>query len=366
MKTILVVDDAEFILESTSILLRFEGYDTHIAKDGLEALKKIDEVKPDLILCDILMPRLDGYGVLDYVRNNQQMANVPFLFLTAFSEKSNMRAAMEKGADDFLVKPFTRDELIAAIEAQWSKHIRIEEKVHQRVEEVSKNVTMALPHEFRTVLNEVINSAQYLITHTSTGVNEEIRDISEDIINSAYRLKKITENFLVFINIELLSEDPINKAKLQFQKCDEPSALLIDMAVVTSDRHNRYHDLTVGNMYHNASLAVSSENLYKIFDELLDNAFRFSNPNDKVEISSALMNNMIEFSISDSGIGMDKEHLKSISALSQFDRKIHEQQGIGLGLIISKKLVLLYGGQFNIESEKQKGTKVTFSLPLKK
>ena len=73
-----------------------------------------------------------------------------------------MRIGMEKGADDYLVKPFTRDELVAAIEAQWEKHNRMEEHYKEKSEAVSRNVTYALPHEFRTVLNEVIGSASYL------------------------------------------------------------------------------------------------------------------------------------------------------------------------------------------------------------
>ncbi|HOM04911.1 MAG TPA: response regulator, partial [Candidatus Kapabacteria bacterium] len=110
MQKILIIDDAEFILESTSTLLRFEGYEVYTASDGKTGIQTALEVKPDLILCDISMPGIDGFQVLSKIRETPEIATVPFIFLTAFTEKQNMRLGMEKGADDYLVKPYTRDE----------------------------------------------------------------------------------------------------------------------------------------------------------------------------------------------------------------------------------------------------------------
>lgn len=86
MKKILVIDDAEFILESTSTLLSFEGYEVVTASDGVEGVAAAKEHKPDLILCDISMPNLDGYGVIEQVRSNKDTVSTPFIFLTAFTE----------------------------------------------------------------------------------------------------------------------------------------------------------------------------------------------------------------------------------------------------------------------------------------
>ena len=99
-------------------------------------------------------------------------------------------------------KPAGRDELIAAIDAQWNKHSLIEKKVHEKVEEVGRNVTYALPHEFRSVLNEVIGSAKYLNNASEVVESDEIKELSDDIIFSANRLMKITENFLTYVRIE--------------------------------------------------------------------------------------------------------------------------------------------------------------------
>jgi two-component system, sensor histidine kinase and response regulator len=364
MKRILVIDDAEFILESTSTLLRFEGYEVFTASDGANGCEIAVNTLPDLILCDISMPGLDGYGVLEILRQHPLTATTPFIFLTAFTEKSNMRAGMEKGADDFIVKPYTRDELIAAIDAQWNKHSLIEKQVKEKVEEVGKSVTYALPHEFRTVLNEVINSAKYLNNAADSVEPQEIIELTNDIITSSNRLIKITENFLIYVRIQSMSSNINLKKQLRTYRIAEPSDVFEDMAITKAEKFNRIDDLVIGETVNMISLEASSENFHIIIDELLDNAFKFSNKETEVRIKSWKKNNFVYFYIQDNGRGMDKEQLKNISALAQFERNIYEQQGIGLGLIIAKKMVELHDGEFVIESKENTGTTIIFSFPF--
>ncbi len=364
MKKILVIDDAEFILESTSTLLRFEGYDVAVATDGIEGIDQAAIFKPDLILCDISMPRLDGYGVLDRIRSDSFSESIPFIFLTAFTEKANMRAGMEKGADDFLVKPYTRDELIAAIEAQWDKHSRIVKQVHEKVEEVGKNLTMVLPHEFRTVLNEVIGTARYLNNNSDNLLPGDIKESSTDIISSAKRLLKITENFLIYSQMELISANPKKKLSLLNSKAEEPSAILSDVVSLVAQKYERISDIAIGGLPESIIITITSESFYKIIDELLDNAFRFSDPGSIVSVHATCENNLYSVSIEDKGRGMTAEQISGVAALAQFGRDLHEQQGVGLGLAIAKKMTELYSGTFVISSKVGEGTTVTFSLPI--
>ncbi len=366
MKKILVIDDAEFILESTSTLLRFEGYDVETACDGEEGVKQALETKPDLILCDISMPKMDGYGVLENIRKNSITATTPFIFLTAFTEKSNMRAGMEKGADDFLVKPYTRDELIAAIDAQWNKHQLIEKQVQEKVEEVGRSVTYALPHEFRTVLNEVIGSAKYLHTSAEDVNPEEIKELSNDIVSSANRLMKITENFLTYVRIESFFSNPQKRSQLRNLLTYEPSAMFQDIASNISQKYNRTSDLAINDLIDNVLVEISTESFHKMVDELIDNAFRFSAPGKMVTISTGVDGDLLFFIISDFGRGMSREQISGIAALAQFERTIYEQQGVGLGLVIAKRLTELHDGYFDIKSEEGVGTSITIGLHYKK
>lgn len=366
MKKILVIDDTEFVLESTSTLLRFEGYEVFTASDGIKGVEAAQMYQPDMILCDISMPGLDGYEVLDMLRKNPSTSLTPFIFLTAFTEKPNMRMGMEKGADDFIVKPFTRDELIAAIDAQWVKYSLFAQQVKDKVEEVGRNVSYALPHEFRTVLNEVINSAKYLQTSANTVEPDEIKELTDDIILSSNRLMKITENFLIFVRIQSFSHNEEMRQQLRTYFIEEAPTVFEDLSKMKANSYNRSNDLVFNISAKSLTLEVSTENFHIIVDELLDNSLKFSDSGTKLYLDLWVDNRFMFVSLKDEGRGMSKEQIDSISALSQFERTIYEQQGIGLGLVIAKKMVELHDGSFVIESEESQGTRVIFSLPIKK
>jgi len=372
MRKILVIDDAEFILESTSTLLKFEGYEVFTATDGEAGVKLAFEALPDMILCDISMPKMDGYGVLKAIKEDRYLSTIPFVFLTAFAEKVNMRAGMAKGADDYIIKPFTKEDLIAAIDSQWKKYTLIDQRVQKQVNEVGKNVTYVLPHEFRTALNEVIGSAKFLISGAGTVSNEEIRETSEDIVFSANRLLKITENFLIYVSIESFDSNPERRKLLRECLTEEPRGIVQDVANVTSYKHNRKSDLVFkmhetcesGIIADRLVLEISSESFSKLLGELIDNAFRFSETGEKVEIFCSVESGFLRINIKDEGRGMTAEQIKEISALTQFNRALYEQQGVGLGLVVSKKMVEVHDGEFKITSNEDKGVTISFTLPL--
>ncbi len=365
-KKILIIDDADFILESTSTLLKFEGYEVFTAGDGNSGLDLAFIHKPDLVLCDISMPGIDGYGVLEKIRNTPDTSTIPFIFLTAFTEKSNMRAGMERGADDFLIKPYSRDELIAAINAQWNKHKLIEKQVLKKVEQVGKNITYALPHEFRTVLNQVVGSAKFLQSNADDLKAVDAKEIAGDIISSSERLLKITENFLIYVQIEAIATNQEQRKRLRNFRTYEPGAVLTDIAENLAEKYRRKNDLIFGDNIENLTIETSSDNYHKLVTEIVDNALSFSVSGTPVKIRMWKANNFFYASIADYGRGMSQEQINQIGAYVQFERSIYEQQGVGLGLVIAKRLIELHDGNFGILSNEGRGTSVTFSLPCAK
>lgn len=121
MKRILVIDDNTEIRENTAEILHLAGFDTHTAENGKRGVEMAIRDKPDLIVCDIMMPELDGYGVLHLLKKNPETEQIPFIFLTAKTERSDMRRGMEMGADDYITKPFDDIELLRAIETRLKK-----------------------------------------------------------------------------------------------------------------------------------------------------------------------------------------------------------------------------------------------------
>jgi CheY-like chemotaxis protein len=365
MKKILVIDDAEFILESTSALLEFEGYEVLTAENGSIGVKKAKEFKPDLILCDISMPVMDGFEVLDNIRSDNITHRIPFIFLTAFNEKSNMREGMTKGADDYLVKPYSRDEIVSAINAQWKKYNVFEKHVKSKVEQVGKSVTYALHHEFRTAINEIKGNAGIIYQESESLSTDEIKMLSHDIVQSVSRLSKITENYLLYIRLNNIEDNEELLDEIKLYKTEEPFAVAYDIVNNTAAKYDRFDDFIVKDETMGISINMSSENFYVIMNELSDNAFKFSNKGDKVIMSSKISDENLIVELSDEGIGIEDNQISNIAALNQFNREKNEQQGVGLGLIIAKKMIELHNGNFNIFSNGvDKGTKIILSFPI--
>jgi CheY-like chemotaxis protein len=121
MKSILVIDDNKDIRENTAEILELAGYKTFTAENGKKGVELALKEKPDVIVCDIMMPELDGYGVLHLLRKHPEAQNIPFIFLTAKTERSDFRKGMEMGADDYVTKPFEDVELLNAIDMRLKK-----------------------------------------------------------------------------------------------------------------------------------------------------------------------------------------------------------------------------------------------------
>ncbi|HPP39009.1 MAG TPA: HAMP domain-containing sensor histidine kinase, partial [Candidatus Kapabacteria bacterium] len=245
------------------------------------------------------------------------------------------------------------------------KFKNIERQVQEKIEEVGRNLNYALPHEFRTVLNQVIGSAKYLTTNADDIEKDEIIELGNDIIHSAQRLMKITENFLVFIRIESFASNPEKRRRLREARTDEPAAMLVDIASLLAAKYDRYDDIDVEGIAENIYIEIATDSFHKIIDELIDNAFKFSEKGKKIKITIAANDDKFYASITDQGRGMTQEQIDNIGAYRQFERQIYEQQGVGLGLIIAKRLVELHDGEFSITSEVGVGTNVTFTLPAK-
>lgn len=134
MKTILVIEDEPEMLRNMVTILEMEGFQCLRANDGRKGVATARERRPDLILCDVMMPELDGYGVLEALRSDASTTAIPFVFLTAKGDKRDVRAGMNLGADDYLSKPVDADELLAAINTRLERHKEKEQAAQANVE----------------------------------------------------------------------------------------------------------------------------------------------------------------------------------------------------------------------------------------
>ena len=134
MNTILIVEDEPQIRKNIQQILDLEGFATITAEDGLEGLDMVEKHQPDMIICDVMMPNLDGYGLIEALRQKPSTADIPLIFLTAKAENRDLRQGMDLGADDYLIKPFKADELIRAISTRFEKRQVLTQRYKTQIE----------------------------------------------------------------------------------------------------------------------------------------------------------------------------------------------------------------------------------------
>ncbi|HEY9761491.1 MAG TPA: response regulator [Trichocoleus sp.] len=131
MSTVVVVEDEFQILSNLEEILTLSGHTVMAAGDGVQGLKLIQTHCPDVVVCDVMMPGMDGYSILEAMRQNPATAEIPLILLTARAERGDHRRGMELGANDYVTKPFTTEELLKAIDVQLAKRAALAQKIHQ-------------------------------------------------------------------------------------------------------------------------------------------------------------------------------------------------------------------------------------------
>lgn len=360
---ILVIEDEYSIRRSIIKILEIDGFEVIEAEDGHQGLLYAKKQHPDLILCDILMPELDGYLVLTEIRQDSSTATVPFIFLTARSSRKDLRHGMELGADDYLIKPFTRDELLNAVKTQIEKREKLANQYEEKIQHLQETISYSLPHELQTPLSAIFGFSEMLYDQCETLKSDEIKQISRILKHSAERLDKMIQNYVLYTQLEALATNPEELDKIKNEQVIGTKYLVSLVAGQKAEEFHREKDLILD--LEDAILQISEKGLLKILTELTDNAFKFSKPGSPVYIKATVENQKYIIEIIDQGIGMTHQQVQHIDAYVQFDRTVYEQQGFGLGLAIVKRLINLYDGQFEITSTAQKSTTATIQLKIK-
>lgn len=361
MPKILVIDDDEMVCDMISKTLEFEGFETIRTLDGHDGIEAARKYSPDLIICDIMMPKLDGFATLSAIRKDPATATIPFIFLTGQTTKSDMRQGMDLGADDFLAKPVVIDDLVAAIRTRLQKHELARKETERKLDELRVNLSLSLPHEIRTPLSGIIGFAEVLRDDNATLKPDEITEMAKIILKSSTRLGHLVENFLTYAQLQILSANPKKTSFVGKEASVILKSHIEDSARQKAKEYDRSDDLhlSVGA----SEAAISTQSMKRIFEELIDNALKFSKPGSAIEVTTVQNDQSLFLSVRDYGVGIEGKNIGEIGAYKQFDRDRMEQQGSGLGLAIVKQMIDLYGGRFAIESKPGFGTTVTIELP---
>jgi two-component system, sensor histidine kinase and response regulator len=361
MTKILVIEDEPTILENIIEILELGNYEGVAAQNGRIGVQLALEHRPDLIICDVMMPELDGYGVLMHLRSEPSMVTTPFIFLTAKSDKEAVRKGMEFGADDYLTKPFTPQELLRSIEIRLARQESITREHSRQLEDLRGNIVHMLPHELRTPLSAIMGYSEFLLEEPDVLAHEDVAAMIGRINVASRRLFHLIENFLVYAQIEILKP---KGERILTSMTQSPHQIIAEQAQALALEAQRGADLRL-DIAEIPSVQVSLDSLRKICSELIQNAFKFSKPGTPVEVCTIAGNGVYTLLIRDEGRGMTAQQIAEIGAYMQFERKIFEQQGAGLGLSIARGLAELHNGALKIESVPSEYTTVSVSLPVK-
>jgi len=352
---ILIVDDEQNLRETITELLIHNNYNVKGADNGHQALKILDEWIPDLIISDIMMPIMDGYVFHEIIKETKILNQIPFIFLTAKNDSDEMEKCALMGVDHFLPKPFKIEDLIKIIEVKIERFLKIKN--------AHSNATFSnnqyFTHEINTPLHGILGSIELLIKHKENFEENEINMFYNSIKTSGNRLNRTLKNSILY--------DKLNNDKLDFSN-DSYTEILNEFLKV----QNKITEIDKTQLERiefdidESDIKIKEEYLHFIFFELLDNALKFSKMNKKIIVSGKKYNTeFYELTIQDHGIGFSQTQLKEINAYQQFDRDKREQQGLGLGLFMSKTFMKKTKGVFSIVSQKNVGTIIKLFFPLR-
>ncbi|BAT55812.1 Response Regulator Receiver Signal Transduction Histidine Kinase [Nostoc sp. NIES-3756] len=361
MSKILVIEDDINVRQNILDLLESEGFNLIEAHNGLLGVQLAQEEIPDLIICDVMMPELDGYGVLQALRQSSETAIIPLIFLTAKSDKTDFRQGMEMGADDYIVKPFTRKELLAAIACRLEKNITIKNENQRRLDNLRNSIALSLPHEMRTPLNGILGFSQILMEESDNLDSSTIKEMAESIYLSGERLFELIQKFLMYAELEIIRNDKEQIEFLQSQTAIFPNLTVIGIIKDKAKKVDREADLQLE--LHPCQVNITTSKMAKIVEELLDNAFKFSPKGSPVQVKAQTIDSELILSFIDYGRGITASQIAELGAYQQFERKLYEQQGSGLGLMIAKSIAEIHGGRLKITSKPNQKTVVEVVLP---
>jgi two-component system sensor histidine kinase/response regulator len=363
MACILVIEDEELTRDYLEDLLTLEGFVVATANNGAKGVDLAMEMQPDLIICDVMMPRLNGYEVLKRIRQDNKLNTVPFLFLTSMTDRGSSRKGMTLGADDYLEKSCSREELLDAIAVRLSKQKIIEHRIESQMDALRSSITLALPHELQTPLSGIMGLADLMMLQSAELLPEDVHECAQGIYTSAERLQRLIQNYLLYSKLLVLrSRKGVDITTIEVPLPCSSDSIIINIAQKKAEQCDRAGDLEIRLVP--AALSISDEHLIKIVMELLDNAFKYSPKGSKVVLQTEVSDRQWLLTLQDYGRGMTEAQIAAVGAYMQFERQFYEQQGIGLGLAIVQNLVELYGGNSDIYSDGKEGTRITITLNL--
>jgi two-component system, sensor histidine kinase and response regulator len=366
---ILVVEDNPVMAEGIRDVLELAQHTVFVAKDGVEGLMTIPKVSPDLIISDVMMPHMDGFAFYQTVRANPSWVFIPFIFLTARGQDEDIYMGKRMGADDYLVKPYDRENLLATVESKLTRSKAISHAAAAEMEALKRSITRVLGHELRTPLTWIQGYAELLLGNAESMTQEELTSSLQSIKSGGDRLSRLVEDAVMMIMLETdqAKEEYGLMARRETDLCLQIEQVVDRMQPLAKQRNVRLEmDCGPEGCGPQPVVELAPRFFSEALVRLIDNSIKFARlkADSFVKVSAVAHEAEIEIIVADNGVGIAAEQLEHIfDPMVQIERSKHEQQGVGLGLTVARGLIELHGGRIWAESHLDEGTTVHFTLP---
>jgi CheY-like chemotaxis protein/two-component sensor histidine kinase len=355
---IVVIDDEINIRETISDILTMQGYEVITASGGKEGCRLIRLEKPDMVLCDIMMPDMDGYEVLKRVRSEDHLKSLPFLFVSAKNDAESVRLGMNLGSDDYLTKPFKATELVEAIESKLQRFKQFKESLQQEINSLQDHFSKYGFQELNVPVNGMMGVVDFMQEYDQMLQSSERLELLGQLRNSIVRLRRSYTNLLLYL--KLVSGERVYDAKWT---CLSSEVLELVKAKL---KHFYPEGYTVQFDLAEARLPIHEQAFKLILFELSDNANKFGGLKEQPMVRGFWSEDQQQYHllVQDHGKGLDASELNKVLSAVRANRDLVEEHGWGLGLYLAKHLAEQAGATFQIKSKKGSGTtiEVVFSF----
>lgn len=364
---ILIVDDVMSNVLLLKVLLTNEKFAIATASNGRQALEQVEKENPDLVLLDVMMPDMSGFEVAQHLKSNPQTAEIPIIFLTALNSTADIVKGFQVGANDFISKPFNKEELIIRVTHQISL-VAAKRLILSKTEELQRTIAgrdklySVIAHDLRSPMGSIKMVLNMLI------LNLPFEKIGAEMYELLAMANQTTEDvFSLLDNLLKWTKSQIGKLNVVYQDVDlvEVTDGVIEIfSMVASLKKIRIREMKPERMMVNADIDM----LKTVVRNLLSNAIKFSKENSEILVKMEEVDGMAVVSVQDHGCGISEEGQKKLlhtdTHFSTFGT--NNEEGSGLGLLLCKDFVVKNGGKLWFTSKEGEGSIFSFSIPVKK
>lgn len=364
---ILIVDDVMSNVLLLKVLLTNEKFAIATASNGRQALEQVEKENPDLVLLDVMMPDMSGFEVAQHLKSNPNTADIPIIFLTALNSTADIVKGFQVGANDFISKPFNKEELIIRVTHQISL-VAAKRLILSKTEEPQRTIAerdklySVIAHDLRSPMGSIKMVLNMLI------LNLPSEKIGAEMYELLTMANQTTEDvFSLLDNLLKWTKSQIGKLNVVYQDVDlvEVTDGVIEIfSMVASLKKIRIREMKPEKMMVNADIDM----LKTVVRNLLSNAIKFSKENSEVLVKMEEVDGMAVVSVQDYGCGISEEGQKKLlhtdTHFSTFGT--NNEEGSGLGLLLCKDFVVKNGGKLWFTSKEGEGSIFSFSIPVKK